>query len=68
MPDNTLIDFQSAPVKPQGMPTAELGSQEKITQDDVTVFPASHGEDIDPALIPTEEEMLTLRKVAAPLP
>lgn len=74
---NTIIDFESAPVKPQGLPTSELARQhydddKKTAHDDISVPVVSSlpegSDEMDPELIPTEEDLLTLRKVAAPLP
>ena len=68
----TTLDFQSAPVPPEGLPTAEkYDHDEKFGLDDAeisaTVMPGHH-DVTDPELIPTEEDMLSLRKVPAPLP
>jgi POT family proton-dependent oligopeptide transporter len=74
---NTVLDFQSAPVNPRGQPTSELAHTEydddkKFNSEDITVpvtSSVSRGRDeMDMELVPTEEDLLTLRKVAAPLP
>jgi hypothetical protein len=73
---NPIVDFHTAPVRASGQPTAELSHQgitdekdEKALYDpageDVTVT-AAHDQ-ISDDLIPTEEDMLTLRKVPAPM-
>jgi hypothetical protein len=57
---NPIVDFQTQPVNPGGMPTAE-------TDYDITVSAADmlyEGAET----IPTEEEMSTLRKISAPMP
>jgi hypothetical protein len=70
------VDFQSAPISAKGQPTAELSHQgisyekdEKAVYDpageDVMVT-AAHDQ-ISDDLIPTEEDLLTLRKVPAPM-
>jgi hypothetical protein len=70
------VDFHTAPVRAAGQPTAELSHQgitdekdEKALYDpaseDVTVT-AAHDQIAD-ELIPTEEDLLTLRKVPAPM-
>lgn len=70
----TTLDYQSAPVKPAGLPTSEVQHHddkkdysEDLTEPVVTGVPGEL-EEMDSELIPTEEDMLTLRKVAAPLP
>jgi POT family proton-dependent oligopeptide transporter len=75
---NTIMDFESAPVKPQGLPTSELArnhytDDKKLDVGDEITVPVVQSapggsEEMDSDLIPTEEDMLTLRKVAAPLP
>jgi POT family proton-dependent oligopeptide transporter len=70
------LDFQSAPINPRGMPTAEIGhnhnDDKKMMEEDINVYvnPSTETgmEVMDPELIPTEEDLLTLRKVPAPLP
>jgi hypothetical protein len=73
---NPIVDFYTAPVSSKGQPTAELSHQgitdekdEKALYDpageDVTVT-AAHDQ-ISDDLIPTEEDLLTLRKVPAPM-
>jgi hypothetical protein len=69
----TTLDFQSAPVAPQGLPTAEKNDHdEKFGLDDNgtqgMVVARSYDDVTDPELIPSEEEMASLRKVPAPLP
>lgn len=69
----TTLDFQSAPVAPQGLPTAEKYDthDEKFGLDDAeltAVVVPGHNDVMDPELIPSEEEMASLRKVPAPLP
>ena len=72
MPATTTLDFESAPVVPQGLPTTELDRKDTKhdMSPDVMVTSADEidHDDIDPASVPTEEELLTLRKIAAPLP
>jgi len=72
MPPATTLDFESAPVLPQGLPTTELDRKDSKydISPDVMVTAAHdiNDDDIDPALVPTEEELLTLRKVPAALP
>jgi POT family proton-dependent oligopeptide transporter len=73
---NTVLDFQSAPVSARGNPTSELArdhyDDKKGDVDDISVPVVSavgEGRDeMDTELIPSEEDLLTLRKVAAPLP
>jgi POT family proton-dependent oligopeptide transporter len=74
---DTILDFESAPVKPQGLPTSELARDQydddkKGGVEDITVAvgdrPSGTPLEMDSELIPTEEDLLTLRKVAAPLP
>jgi hypothetical protein len=73
---NPIVDFYTAPVSSKGQPTAELSHQgitdekdEKALYDpageDVTVTAAQ--DQISDDLIPTEEDLLTLRKVPAPM-
>ena len=73
---NPIVDFHTAPITASGQPTAELSHQgfhdekdEKAIYDpaaeDVTVM-AAHDQIAD-ELIPTEEDLLTLRKVPAPM-
>lgn len=69
----TILDFESAPVNPKGLPTSELARNDKkqdLEDISVKVDSAMPGgaEEMDSELIPTEEDLLTLRKVAAPLP
>ena len=72
MPATTTLDFESAPVLPQGLPTTELDRKDsKHAHPSDVMVTGAHEIDldvIDPSTVPTEEEMLTLRKVAAPLP
>lgn len=69
-----ILDFQSAPLNPRGLPTSETAHDDKKnleTEDNIMPVVGSHGgeaEHMDSELIPTEEDMLTLRKVAGPLP
>jgi len=68
---NPIVDFQSQPVNPGGMPTADTGDKglKGISQTsyDVTVSAADIPyEGVDET--PTEEEMSTLRKISAPMP
>lgn len=68
---NTLEDFQSAPLRATGMPTTETSAiDEKKGPDAVDAQFVGAAEDVyeDEALRPSEEDMLTLRKVSAPLP
>lgn len=68
---NPIVDFQTQPVNPAGMPTAESGGKGlkgmPETDYDITVsaadIPYEGAEGI-----PTEEEMSTLRKISAPMP
>jgi POT family proton-dependent oligopeptide transporter len=69
---STVLDFQSAPVNAKGQPTAELANpalhdDKKYDMEDITVQ-VGGAHEIDTELVPTEEDLLTLRKVAAPLP
>ena len=74
MPANTTQDFESAPLPATGLPTSELAHDNKSIKDeynaDVTVAAALGAieDSVDPSTVPTEEEIATLRKVAAPLP
>lgn len=70
MPAETIADFQSAPLKPQGLPTAELDAQDEKVTEKVSISPTQilESERVDGELEPSEEELLTLRKVSAPLP
>jgi hypothetical protein len=68
---NPIVDFQTQPVNPGGMPTAETGGKglksAPQTDYDITVSAADmlyEGAET----IPTEEEMSTLRKISAPMP
>jgi hypothetical protein len=68
---NPIVDFQSQPVNPGGMPTADAGGKGLKgvveTNYDVTVSAADIlYEGIEET--PTEEEMSTLRKISAPMP
>lgn len=71
-----VLDFQSAPVNSGGMPTALMNVE---TAKDVATLPiegvsisAAHnlGDDLYDGAegLPTQEEMSTLRLVAAPIP
>jgi hypothetical protein len=73
---NPIVDFQASQVTAEAQPTAELHrnhlTSEKDekglydpTGEDVTISPAH--DQISDDLIPTEEDMLTLRKVPAPM-
>lgn len=73
---NPIVDFHTAPLPAKSQPTAELSHQgvpdykdEKALYDpageDVTITAAQ--DQISDDLIPTEEDMLTLRKVPAPM-
>lgn len=71
------LDFQSAPVNPRGMATSELAHKhnddKKMMEEDINVYVSPSGQEtgmevMDPELVPTEEDLLTLRKIAAPLP
>jgi POT family proton-dependent oligopeptide transporter len=73
---NPIVDFHTAPLPARGQPTAEFSHQnhsddkdEKALYDpageDVTVTAAQ--DQLSDDLIPTEEDMLTLRKVPAPM-
>ena len=78
--NNVLNDIQSAPVPPQAMPTTEIKADEKAEKgsftNDADVVTVSGAPDVgagvsewdDESLTPTEEQMMTLRKVAAPMP
>ncbi|KAI9632829.1 POT family-domain-containing protein [Dioszegia hungarica] len=78
MAATTILDFESAPVNPKGLPTSELartgydddkkGGLDEITVATYDVGAREQAEEMDSELIPTEEDLLTLRKVAAPLP
>jgi hypothetical protein len=68
---NPIVDFQSQPVNPGGMPTVDAGGKglkgAPDTNYDVTISAADipyEGAEV----IPTEEEMSTLRKISAPMP
>lgn len=73
---NPIADLHSAPLDGHGQPTAELGPSmrgEKDLKDEKELY--GHGEEdvtvaaaqyhISDDLIPTEEDLLTLRKVPA---
>lgn len=71
----TTLDFQSAPVAPQGLPTADRQNEksaddEKFGFEDGTEAEVRSGHDnvVDHELVPTDDDMITLRKVSAPLP
>lgn len=72
MPQDTILDFESAPVPARGLPTADHGEKKETFDDTIVAIspnaPDHGGEEMDAELIPSEEDMLTLRKVAAPLP
>ena len=71
---NPIDDFQSAPVNPTGMPTTEGGTghtlkeQKKFLEPTEVTVTAAADYNSDSENVPTEEEMSTLRKVAAPMP
>lgn len=67
-----VLDFQSAPVNPGGMPTAHKNTK---TAKDAATLPieqitVSAAHDVYDGVegLPTEEELSTLRLVAAPIP
>ena len=70
------MDFHTAPISAKGQPTAELSNQGITDEKDEKALYNSAGEDvmvtaahdqISDDLIPTEEDLLTLRKVPAPM-
>jgi len=73
---NPIVDFHTAPISAKGQPTAELSHQGITDEKDEKALYSSAGEDvmvtaahdqISDDLIPTEEDLLTLRKVPAPM-
>ncbi len=73
MSENVVMDFQAAPVNPTGMPTAQGGTghtlktQIELVQSDAIVTAAADLYDGGEG-IPNDEELATLRKIAAPMP
>jgi len=73
MANNVVLDFQAAPINPTGMPTTQGGtghdfkSQKELLTSDAIVTAASDLYDGGEG-IPTDEEMVTLRKISAPMP
>jgi hypothetical protein len=73
---NPIVDFHTAPVAAQGQPTAELSHQGfSDEKDEKALYGTSGGEitvsgaqeQLSDDLVPTEEDLLTLRKVPAPM-
>ncbi|WRT65309.1 uncharacterized protein IL334_002252 [Kwoniella shivajii] len=63
-------DLQAVPIAAAGLPAKQSTIKEKATDDPhyITTVGAGAGADIDEDLVPTHEELSTLRKVPAPLP
>ena len=70
MSGNVVIDFESAPIASTGLPTAQGKDQD--LKDTVFVPEASDQAaiDLDDGALgaPSEEDLLTLRKISAPMP
>jgi hypothetical protein len=68
-----ILDFQSAPINPGGMPTADTAKDSKLAKSNVpfadegVTLSAAH-DALDGEELATEEEQATLRKVSAPMP
>lgn len=63
---NTTLDYESAPISGSGLPTYEPNKPEKAgLSDPISVEVAIDNQD---ERIPTEEELLTLRRVPAAMP
>ena len=71
MSDNPVVDFASAPVAAYGLPTAQGGTGHSLATQKSLVAPPQvdvHGLYEGSEGIPTDDELLTLRKIAAPIP